>query len=96
MFISLSKAMARFGGFRLGMGMRISKKNIGWAYLMFFVVWMFQMIWYMIILAFWIMYAFIYCLFLLFKKGFKISIPFIEKLLKKVANECNKKEGNQA
>lgn len=96
MFIGLSKTFLRFGGFRLGMGMRISKKNIGWAYLMFFVVWMFQLFWYCLVFTFWLMYAMFYFIFWLFKKVFKLSIPFIEKLMNKIAEECNKKEGNQA
>lgn len=96
MFIGLSKTVARFGGFRFGIGLRATKKNMLWAVCLAMLVWCCQLIWSMIVLAFWLMYALIYFMFWLFKKMFKTSIPFIEKLLEKIADECNKKTGNQA
>ena len=96
MFIGFSKTLARFGGFRLGVGMRITKKNAAWAAFIPLIIWCFQMMWYMIILSFWLMYATIYAICWLLKKMFKISLPFAEKLFNKIAEECNKKEGKQA
>lgn len=60
MFISLSKTMAKFGGFRLGVGMRLTKNNalVMLFFLMF--VYCFKMMWYMMILCFWCVYALIY------------------------------------
>jgi ABC-type multidrug transport system fused ATPase/permease subunit len=62
-FLSFSKTIAKFGGFRLGVGMRVNKKNSAWiAFLIFFVV-MFQLMWYMLLLCFWLMYAMLYFLY---------------------------------
>lgn len=60
MFISFSKTLARFGGFRLGLGMRMTKKNAIWMLFVLMFVCIFKMMWYMMILCFWLMYAMIY------------------------------------
>lgn len=62
MFISLSKTFARFGGFRLGFGMRLTKKNTVWMFFVLMFVWMLKLMWYMLILCFWLMYAIIYAM----------------------------------
>ena len=96
MFISLSKTLARFGGVRIGIGTRLSKKNAPGAIAFLFVMWFFQLMWYMLILSFWIMYAVLYGCVWLYSKMFKTSIPLFKKLFDKIAEEYNKKEGNQA
>lgn len=95
MFISLSKTLVRFGGVRLGVGMRITKKNAAWAAFIPLLIWFCQLTWYMIVLSFWLMYAVFYGTFWILKKMFKISVPFVDKLFNKISEEYNKKEGCQ-
>lgn len=60
MFVSLSKMLAKVGGVRLGFGLRITKKNAAWMWLVLLFVLVFQMMWYMLVLCFWILYAICY------------------------------------
>ncbi|MBO7149342.1 MAG: hypothetical protein J6V71_00455 [Clostridia bacterium] len=60
MFISLSKTIAKVGGFRLGVGLRITKNNILWVSIILMFVYMIQLTWYMMVLCGWIMYAMFY------------------------------------
>lgn len=100
MFISLSKTLAKVGGIRLGVGMRMTKKNapsfiVGiLVYYMFYYT--FKLMWYALVASFWLMYAGIYGMIWMMKKMFKISIPFIDKMLNKISEECNKNGENQA
>lgn len=48
MFISLSKA---FGKFRIGTGLRVTKKNAWWMFSIVAIVFMFKLMWYTIILS---------------------------------------------
>lgn len=68
MFIGLSRAMEKYGKFRLGVGMRLTKKNA--AYMAFFLMfmWMFQLLWYMMVLCFWMFYAVCYGMYWCIKK----------------------------
>ena len=50
MFLSLSKTLARFGGFRLGLGLRLTKKNAIWMLFLVMFVYLLQAMWYMMIL----------------------------------------------
>lgn len=68
MFLSLSKTMARFGGFRLGLGIRINKRNYIFALFIMMFVWLFKLMWYMLVLSFWMMYAVCYGLYWCIKK----------------------------
>ena len=68
MFISFSKTIARFGGFRLGIGMRLNKKNAIWMSLIILFVAMFQLMWYMLILCGWLIYAVCYAIYWCIKK----------------------------
>ena len=68
MFISLSKTIARFGGFRLGIGMRLNKKNVIWLSLIVMFVAMFRLIWYMLLLCGWMVYAVCYGIYWCIKK----------------------------
>lgn len=91
MFVGLSKTLSKFGGFRLGIGMRITKNNMIWMSLLIMVVQLFKAVWYLMIIAFWIMYAMFYGLYWCIKK----SIPFLKALYQKPKVNI-KKEGNQA
>ena len=60
MFISFSKTIARFGGFRLGVGMRVNKKNAIWMSFLVMFIAMFKAMWYMLLLCGWLTYAVCY------------------------------------
>ena len=98
MFISLSKTMAKFGGIRVGMGLRMSKKNAPYiaifAILMYLFVFIFKMVWNMLVLVFWMVYAMIYGTVWLYCKMFKTSVPLFKKLYEKFEKSTEKE--NQA
>ena len=67
MFIGLSKTFAKFGKFRIGAGLRITKSN---AWFMWFILLMYYMIlmcWYCMVLCFWMIYAIGYGIFALIR-----------------------------
>lgn len=68
MFIGLSKTFAKFGKFRIGAGLRITKSNALWMSIVLLFVWMFQLCWYMMVLCFWLMYAVCYGIYWCIKK----------------------------
>ena len=80
MFISFSKTIARLGGFRLGFGIRMNKKNAVWLSFIILFVAMFQLMWYMLLFCFWLMYALIYGIYWCIKKTVK---AFRKKEIKK-------------
>lgn len=80
MFISLSKTIARFGGFRLGVGLRLNKKNSMWAWLILFFVGFFQLMWGVMLICGWLIYAMFYGLYWCTKK-------LISALSKKQVNQ---------
>lgn len=69
MFVSFSKTLARFGGLRLGFGLRINKSNVAWMLLIYLFVLMFQAMWYLLVLCFWLVYAVCYGLYWCIKKA---------------------------
>lgn len=71
MFLSLSKTMSKFGNIRLGLGIRLTKSNAAWMGLLMIFVWMFQLVWYMMLLCFWLVYAVCYALYLGIKAIYK-------------------------
>ena len=60
MFLSLSKTIAKVGGFRFGLGIRMTKRNALLVSCLTLFVSMFQLMWYMLVLCFWLMYAMCY------------------------------------
>lgn len=60
MFISCSKMLTKFGGFRLGLGLRITKNNIMWMSFIIMFVSILQACWYMMLLVFWMFYGMVY------------------------------------
>ena len=86
MFVGISKTLAKFGGVRFGVGLRITKNNAIWMSFVVMFVSLMQAVWYMMIISFWLMYAICCGLFL----GIKKLIQTIVTVVK------NKKEGNQA
>ncbi len=73
MFLSLSKTIAKIGGFRLGLGIRITKKNAAIMSFVLFFVLMFQLMWYMMVVCFWLMYAMFYGIYWCIRKVFGIG-----------------------
>lgn len=73
MFLSFSQTLARFGGFRLGVGVRLNKKNSIWMLFVIMFVAIFKAMWYMMILIFWLMYAMVYGVIYAIKKLTTIS-----------------------
>lgn len=70
MFISFSKTIAKVGGFRIGIGTRISKKNAPYALIGIFIYYMFMLCWYMLLGCGWLVYAMCYGIILLIKSLF--------------------------
>ena len=73
MFVGLSKTIARFGGFRLGIGMRINKKNAVWIAFVIMFIALFKLMWYVMVFCAWIMYAIFYGMYWCLKKLFTIG-----------------------
>lgn len=90
MFLSLSKTMVKFGGVRLGVGMRMSKKNAPYLAIFAGIMLIFKFMWSMMIVCFWLMYALGYGIIIASKK----LIPYLKKLFAKLKNRT-KKEGCQ-
>ena len=68
MFFSLSKTLAKVGGFRLGLGVRMTKRNAPYMLFLTFFVSIFQLMWYMMVLCFWLMYAMCYGIYWIVKQ----------------------------
>lgn len=86
MYISLSKTLAKFGGFRLGVGMRVTKKNSLIMALVICMASIFKAMWYILIICGWLVYIMYYGLFQLCKKS-------INPLKNTIKNTTNKKDG---
>ena len=74
MFCSFHKTIARFGGFRLGVGMRMTKKNAFLFFLVMMFVYIFKLMWYMMLFTGWLIYAVCYGVYWCIKK-IASSIP---------------------
>jgi hypothetical protein len=75
MFISFSKTIAKFGGFRVGIGTRLSKKNAVWLSWLFLFVAIFKLMWYMLLLYGWLIYAMCYGMYWCIKKIYRACSP---------------------
>lgn len=60
MFFTFSKTIARVGGFRIGIGKRITSKDAWWMCIILFFIGIFKLCWYVMLLGFWLTYAFFY------------------------------------
>lgn len=68
MYISYSKVLAKFGGGRLGFGIRVTKKNALWMSLVYLFVLCFQLVWYLMLLVCWAYYMIFRWIYLGIKK----------------------------
>lgn len=80
MFLSFSKTLKKMGGFRLGFGMRMNKKNAIFVCFAMLFVWTFQLMWYMIVGAGWLLYFMLYALYKIYYFIFKYCAIGIKKL----------------
>ena len=60
--------MKKFGKFRLGAGMRITKKNAIYMLIIMMFVWMIQAMWYILVICAWLVYAVCYGIYWIIKK----------------------------
>lgn len=78
MFISLSKTLGKVGGFRIGIGKRITSKNAWWMCLVVCCVACLQLTWYMCVLSLWLVYAAMYGMWWVCKKLFVLIVSMID------------------
>ena len=72
MFISLSRTLHKFCGARCGLGIRITKKNIWWMWLVLMYVYIFKAMRYMLVMCFWMVYAVCYGLLWCIRAPFRL------------------------
>lgn len=82
MHLSLSKVM-KLCGCRLGLGIRITKKNAAYMWIILLMVVMFQLMWSMMILCFWLIYAVMYGIIWCIGKIFKAIGKGLKRLTAK-------------
>ncbi len=68
MFIGLSKTIGKVGGFRIGIGQRITSKNAWWLIFAMVMYGMIKLAMYMVIASFWMIYAVFYGIWWCIKK----------------------------
>lgn len=68
MFVGLSKTFARFGRTKLGVGIRITKKNAIYMIIALLFYWMLMLCLYMMVFCIWLVYAMGYGIYWLIKK----------------------------
>ena len=94
MFVSLTKMMKTLCGFKLGFGIRITKKNAPVMLFVLLMVLVFQMTWYMFVMCFWLMYVLMYCLWKCITLPFKLlGKAFKKGKVDAVTSTTSKKTG---
>ncbi len=79
MFMTVSKTIGKVGGFRIGIGKRITSKNAWWLCIVLCFVVIFQIMWYMLVLSFWLCYAMLYGMWWCCKKLYQLIVHCIQK-----------------
>lgn len=90
MYIGLSKTFARFGKFRIGAGLRVTKSNAIFMLIVLCFVYMMQAAWYLCVFFGWLTYIMFYWLFRLCLIPFKLLKNIIINVIK---NKINKDKG---
>ncbi len=85
MFISLSKALGKVSGLRIGAGLRITSKNAWWMCLLIAVVYFFKFLLYLLVLGGWLLYIL----------GW-LSVKAIKWLYSKIKKTCDEKAGGDS
>lgn len=81
MFMSFSKTIAKVGGFRFGIRMRLTKSNAAWYFLVLAAVYTCQLVWYSMVVVLWVMYAIFYGICKGIKKVFTLLARRFGKLI---------------
>lgn len=89
MFITFSKTIGKIGGVRFGIGKRVKAENAWWIALLLLFVYIFQLLWYGTIAAFWLIYAMFYGMWWCCKKLFQL-VKMIYTMLKNKIVEMRK------
>lgn len=79
MFLSLSKTIVRYGKLRLGLGIRITKKNVIYMGFILMFVYMLHACWYLMILLGWLVYAVCYGIWWCIKKIIEQGKKYIKE-----------------
>ncbi len=80
MFIGFSKRLKAMGGFRLGVGLRLTKNNC-WYFLFALLLYgCFYLCWYSVIACGWILYFMLYALYKIYYLMFKYGAIGVKKL----------------
>ena len=87
MFVGFTRRIKNASGFRLGLGMRVNKKNAIWLSFILLFVLMFQLMWKLMILTFWGMLWMFYGIFLMFKYMYLGMAWCIKKLYHLISNK---------
>lgn len=67
MFVSFSKHLKSMGGFRLGVGLRLTRRNCWYFLFMLMLVGCFYICWYSVLACGWALYGLFYGIYLMFK-----------------------------
>ena len=93
MFIGFSKRLKSMGGFRLGIGMRLTWRNCWYFLFMLLFVGTFYLCWYSLIACGWMMYYLFYGLYKIYYFMFKYAAIGIKKLYSTIkgviTHECD-------
>ena len=82
MFVGLSKRLKSMGGFRLGVGLRLTKSNCLYFLFALLFVGCFYLCWYSVLACGWMLYGLFYGLYLMFKYA-AIGVKKLYALIKR-------------
>ena len=80
MFVSFSKHLKSMGGFRLGVGLRLTKSNFWYFFFVLLFVGCFYLAWYCVLACGWMMYYLFYGLYKIYYFMFKYAAIGTKKL----------------
>lgn len=94
MFITLSKRLKSMSGFRLGVGLRITKNN--WWYFLFILLFVgcFYFCWWCFVGCCWLVYFIFYAIYKLYYFMFKYAAIGIKKLYSLIKEAVTRKSDN--
>ena len=94
MFISFSKRLKSMSGFRLGVGLRLTKNNFWYFFFVLLLVGCFYLCWYSVIIGGWALYYILYGLYKIYYLIFKYGIIGIKKLCAFIVEHTKTGEGD--
>lgn len=87
MFISFSKRLKSMSGFRLGVGLRLTKSNCWYFFFSLLLVGCFYLCWYSVIACGWMLYFILYGLYKIYYLMFKYGAIVVKRLCALVKNK---------